>query len=69
MPIIYDLRKDSRFKEGVEVGREENARSAAIRFLKQGLLSPAAIAEGVGMSLDFVLKIQKELEKKSKSNA
>ena len=69
MPIIYDLRKDIRFKEGVEVGREENARSAAIRALKEGSLSAKKIAEILDQPLDFILQIQKELEKKSKSNA
>ncbi len=69
MPIVYDLRKDIRFKEGKVEGKEEQARLSAIRFLKQGSLSPTIIAEGIGMSLDFVLKIQKELEKKNTSNA
>ena len=63
-----DEAEDDEEEDEVE-GKEEQARLSAIRFLKQGSLSPTAIAEGVGMSLDFVLKIQKELEKKSKSNA
>ena len=73
MPIIYDLRKDSRFKEGLEEGEKKgelkHARLSTIRLLNNGILSVAAIAEGVGMPLDFVLKIQKELEKKNTSNA
>ena len=67
MPIIYDLRKDIRFKEGVEEGREEgraeHARLATIRLLKKGLLSAVTIAEVHDVPLSFVLKIQEELEK------
>ena len=59
MPVFYDLRKDIRFKQGAE----EATRASAIRMLKQGSLSIEMIAEGLGTSLDFVLKIQKELEK------
>jgi hypothetical protein len=59
MPIIYDLRKDIRFKEGAE----DKARTSTIQLLKNGLLPVATIAEVVDMPLHFVLKIQKELEK------
>ena len=42
MPVFYDLTKDIRFKEGVEVGEEKGrlnkARFIAIRILKRGLL-------------------------------
>ena len=69
MPIIYDLRKDIRFKEGKVEGKEEQARLTTIRSLNKGTLSAVEIAEMVDMPLDFVLKIQKKLEKKSKSNA
>ena len=77
MPVIYDLRKDIRFKEGVEVGEEKgvekgvlkHARLSTIRSLEKGTLSVVEIAEIVDMPLTFVLKIQKELEKKNKSNA
>ena len=73
MPVIYDLRKDIRFKEGKEEGLEEgalkHARLSTIRSLKKGTLSVVEIAEIVDMPLTFVLKIQKELEKKNKSNA
>lgn len=75
MPIKYDLTKDIRFKEGVEVGikmvekiaakigERRKARSATIRMLKHGLLSVVTIAEVLDVSLDFVLKIQEELER------
>ena len=70
MPIIYDLRKDIRFKEGFEEGEEKGelkkARVAAIRFLKKGMLSPVAIAEGLDVPLSFVILIQEELEKNPK---
>ena len=71
MPVIYDLRKDIRFKEGKEEGLEEGlekgelrkARLATIRLLKRGNSSAVAIAEDLDVPLDFVLKIQKKLEK------
>ena len=77
MPIVYDLRKDIRFKEGKEEGKvegkvegkEEQARFSTIGLLKRGILSPVEIAEIQDVSLDFVLKIQKNLQKKIKSNA
>ena len=69
MPIIYDLRKDSRFKEGKEEGKEEQARLTTIRSLNKGILSAVEIAEMVDMPLDFVLKIQKKLKKNTQSNA
>lgn len=71
MPIIYDLTKDIRFKEGVEEGEErgqrKKARTSAIRLLNQGVLTPAMIAEGLEIPLTLVLQIQKELAQKSNS--
>jgi predicted transposase/invertase (TIGR01784 family) len=75
MPIMYDLRKDIRFKEGVEVGIEKGiekgeekgelkqARLSAIRMLKQGALSVVTIAEYLDMPLAFVTQIQEELRR------
>ena len=71
MPIIYDLTKDIRFKEGKEIGEEKGiekgilkqARSSTIRLLKRGILSPVEIAEIQDVPLAFVLKIQKGLDK------
>ena len=67
MPVFYDLTKDIRFKEGVEEGKEKGelkkARLTAIRLLKRGTLSAIAIAEDLDEPLNFVLKIQEELEK------
>jgi hypothetical protein len=60
MPVIYDLRKDIRFKEGLE----EKARTSAIRLLNQGLLTAAMIADALEVPLAFVLQIQKELQNK-----
>ena len=63
MPVIYDLRKDLRFKEGVEEGELKRSRAATIRLLKKGIASVATIAEIVEMPISFVLQIQKELLK------
>ena len=66
MPVFYDLRKDIRFKQGLEEGfkqGEKKIEKFATRLLKEGVLSAEMIAEGLALPLDFVLKIQKELEK------
>ena len=63
MPVIYDLRKDIRFKEGKEEGELKHARLSTIRLLKRGALSAVAIAEDLDVPLDFVLQIQAKLEK------
>jgi predicted transposase/invertase (TIGR01784 family) len=79
MPVIYDLTKDIRFKEGVEVGEERGeargeargqalgalnkARNTAIRMLKQEEFSIVKIAELLDVPLDFVVQIQKELQR------
>jgi predicted transposase YdaD len=75
MPVIYDLTKDIRFKEGVEVGEErgeargeergelKKARNTAIRMLKQEEFSIVKIAELLDVPLDFVVQIQKELQR------
>jgi hypothetical protein len=60
MPVIYDLRKDLRYKEG----EEDKARASAIRLLEQGVLTSAMIADGLGVPLAFVLDIQKALQNK-----
>jgi predicted transposase YdaD len=61
MPIIYDLRKDLRFKEG----KRETTRAAVIRMLKDKTLSVEKIAHYVDVSIDYVKKIQEELKKNS----
>ena len=73
MPIVYDLRKDIRFKEGLEKGVKKgelkHARLSTIRLLNNGILSVAEIAAVVDMPSKFVLKIQKELEENNNSDA
>jgi predicted HTH domain antitoxin len=64
MPIVYDLKKDIRFKEGIEEGEERAKRLSAIRMLKQGTLSIVTIAEYLDVPLAFVVQIQEELQKK-----
>ena len=77
MPIIYDLRKDIRFKEGLEKGLEKveekveekvnlEKQASAVRMLKQGSLSAAMIAEFLDVPLDFILKVQKKLAENPK---
>ena len=62
MPIKYDLTKDIRFKEGFEKGEYKKARTSAIRMLNEGV-PIKSIAEFLDVSMDFVLKIQEELER------
>jgi predicted HTH domain antitoxin len=65
MPIIYDLRKDLRFKEGKREAKRETIRAAVIRMLKDKALSVDKIAEYVDVSIDYVKKIQEELKRNS----
>jgi hypothetical protein len=60
MPIIYDLRKDIRFKEGAE----DKARASAIRMLRDGVPNKK-IAEFLDIPLDFIFQIQKEFLKET----
>jgi predicted transposase YdaD len=59
MPIIYDLRKDLRFKEG----KRETTRAAVIRMLNDKALSVEKIAHYQDVSIDYVKKIQEQLKK------
>ena len=71
MPVIYDLRKDIRFKQGLKEGFEEGlekgklrkAHLITIRALKKGAWSVTTIADILDVPLPFVLKIQEKLEK------
>ena len=60
MPIMYDLRKDIRFKEGLET----KARTSAIRMLNHGVPIKSIVAF-LDVTTNFVLNLQKELGNKS----
>ena len=66
MPIIYDITKDLRFKEGKREGELAKARITVIRMLADKSLTVEKIASFAAVSIDFVKKIQKELEKNPK---
>lgn len=66
MPILYDLTKDLRFKEGERKGEHKKARAAIIEILKDKTLkmSIEKIALIFDVSTKFVKDIQEELKKK-----
>ena len=66
MPILYDLKKDLRYKEG----KREKARTTIIRIFKDNTLklSVEKIALILDVPVDFVKKIQQELIKKQPKN-
>ena len=65
MPILYDLKKDLRFKEGKLEGKLEKARTAIIEILKDKSLNMSV--EKLTLIFDvtpkFVTDIQEELKK------
>lgn len=63
MPIIYDLKKDLRYKEGKIEGETNKAHIAIINMLKLNTLSIKQIASVLEVPLDFVKKVQAELAK------
>ena len=63
MPIIYDLKTDIRYLQGVEAGIKESQKSAVTRALMAGKLSLKEIADFLGVTIDFVKEIQSELKK------
>lgn len=60
MPIIFNLRKDPRFKEGRQEGRQEIAlikdQNFVINLLQKGIESIETIAEFADVDLSFVEK-------------
>jgi hypothetical protein len=60
MPITFDIRKDLRFKEGRQEGRQEEAlikdQSFVINLLQKGIESLETIAEFATVELAFVVK-------------
>ena len=71
MPIIYDLTKDLRYKEGKIEGKIEGeiegeikkARIATINMLKLKIFTLKQIADVLEVQLAFVKKVQAELAK------
>ncbi len=75
MPIIYDLTKDLRYKEGElkgelkgklegeRIGELKKARIAIINMLKMNVFTIHQIADVLEVSLDFVQKVQAEWTK------
>jgi predicted transposase YdaD len=70
MPIKVDLSKDPMFIEIKEQGREEGIELTTITFVRNillsGVLSIPQIASIANTTVDFVLKIKKEMESEKK---
>ena len=58
--VFKDLKQ-----EGIEIGREEGSQQksveAAINLLKMKLLTPEQISQAIGLPLEKVLELQKEV--------
>jgi hypothetical protein len=67
MPIHYEIEQDGLYLEGIEKGIEKHQHDTVVRGLQAGVLSLEMIANLAGVSLEYVLKIQKELETKAKN--
>jgi predicted transposase YdaD len=67
MPIYFDpevKKNDTWYKEGREEGREEKATSVINRLLDKGTMSMEEIAEITETSVEYILNIKADLEKK-----
>ena len=64
MPITYDIKTDGLYNEGREEGIEKNRFQIISKALFQRVLTIEQIAEMAEVSIDYVLSIQSELERK-----
>lgn len=69
MPIVYDLEKDLRFKEGKRKGRLEGKlegkRESVVSLLKTKRFSTEEISQYLSVPISFVENIAKELNQKA----
>lgn len=71
MPITIDITQSEIYQEGLEKGLQkgkqsgiaEGKKQAIEGFLKLGKLSEQEIAEALNVSLDYVLEIEKNMNK------
>ncbi len=68
MPVSFDIRKDGLYKrghqEGQNEGRNEEKDLRITSLLESGLLTVAQIASTFDVTVEYVLAIQKKLDKK-----
>lgn len=73
MPVKFDIQTDELYLEGIEKGIEKGVEKGierhrhdtVVRGLRTGTLSLEMIANLAGVSLEYVLKVQKELENRT----
>ena len=63
MPITYDITKDGLYNRGIEQGRLEEKSLMIKEALNQNKLTLEEIANMARVDIDFVIKIQSELDK------
>ena len=74
MPIHYEIETDALFLEGkeqgieqgVEQGVEKTKYDTIIRMLRLSQFTKEVIALVVGVDIDFVLQVERELQKNTK---
>ena len=64
MPITYDIKTDGLYNRGIKEGREEKQSQMISKALSQRVLTIEQIAEMAEVSIDYVLSVQSELERK-----
>jgi predicted transposase YdaD len=71
MPVKFDIQTDELYLEGreqgIEQGIEQHRHDTVVRGLRAGSLSLEMIANLAGVPLEYVLKVQKEIESQSKN--
>lgn len=68
MPVKFDIETDELYLEGIEKGIEQQRYESVVNLIKLGKLSMEEIAIVSAVSVDYVRKIQKEMEVKPKHN-
>ncbi len=63
MGLLYDITKDYLYQEGVNKGREEEKRENIAKMLARQKLNVAEIADTLGVTIEYVESIAKELRK------
>ncbi len=65
MPIVYDIKKDRLYNQGIEQGIEKGVEQTKVKMieglLKQGLLTEQQIAEVAEVELEHILQVKSEL--------
>ena len=64
MPIQFDIQTDELYLEGIEKGVEKQQHDTVVEMLRDGVLPLEKVARYAGVTVNYVKKVQKDLEKR-----